>query len=66
MKLFFVLLVLVIFAGPTVAKRFTPQPEPTKGGLVYRTVRRFGLGRVVLAAALVIVLIPSAGFLLLR
>jgi hypothetical protein len=65
-KLFFVLVVLVIFAGPTVAKRFTTQPEPTKRGVVYRTIRRFGLVRVVLATALVVVLFPTVGFLLLR
>jgi hypothetical protein len=66
-KLIVVLLVLVIFAGPTVAKRFSPQPEPpARRGVVFRTVRRFGLIRVLLVAALVVVLAPTAFWLLIR
>jgi hypothetical protein len=37
-----VLIVVVIFAGPTIAKRFSPQPVTKKRGVIYRSVRRFG------------------------
>lgn len=65
-KLILVLVVLVIFVGPTVAKLFTPQAEPKQGGILYRSVRRFGPIKILFMVLLVVVLFPTAAWLLLR
>ena len=60
MKLFFVLVIVVIFAGPTFAKTFSKQPQRAKKrGLFYRAVRRFGFAKVTVASLVVVVVVPT-------
>lgn len=67
MKLVVVLVLAVIFVGPTVAKMFSKQEAPTRrGGLLYRMIRRYGLIRVGLAIVFVVVILPTVLWVYVR
>jgi len=71
-----VLVVVVILVAPTIAKRLEAlDPErreqlanepQKKRGPVYRAVRRFGLGRVFAAFALLVVILSVVVYLLTK
>ncbi|MBV8980264.1 MAG: hypothetical protein JO086_05125 [Acidimicrobiia bacterium] len=68
-----VLVIVVILVAPTIAKRLEAlDPErrealanepPKKRGIVFRVVRRFGLGRVFAAFVLLLVILSIAVYL---
>ena len=60
---FVILIVVVILAAPTIAKRLSGEEETEtrpQGGLLVRLVRRHGLRRVGLAVLLLLALIVAA------
>ena len=64
MKLVIVLILAIIFIGPTLAKTFSKQPEPAKKrGLFYRMGRRFGFGKLLLLVVLIVAIVPTVVWL---
>jgi hypothetical protein len=59
-KLFIVLILAIIFVGPTLAKSLSKQDTPTKRrGVLYRLGRRFGLTKVLLGVVVIVVILPT-------
>jgi hypothetical protein len=60
-KLFIVLILAIIFVGPTLAKSLSKQETPTKRrGLLYRLSRRYGLMKVLVGVIVIVVIVPTA------
>jgi hypothetical protein len=65
-KLFIVLVLAIILVGPTLAKTFSKQPEPVqKRGVFYRMGRRVGFGKLLVGIVVVLVLLPTALYVML-
>lgn len=61
MKLVIVLILAIIFVGPTLAKNFSKQQAPAKRrGIFYRLGRRYGVTKVLLGALVLFVIVPTA------
>jgi len=59
-KLVIVLILAIIFVGPTLAKMFSDEPETAKKrGLFYRMGRRLGFGKLLLLVVLLIAIVPT-------
>jgi len=66
-KLFIVLILAIIFMGPTLAKTFSKQPEPQKKrGLFYRLGRRLGFGKLALLIVVLFAVVPTALWFVVR
>jgi hypothetical protein len=66
-KLVIVLILAIIFMGPTLAKTFSKQPEPQKKrGIFYRMGRRLGFGKLALLVVLLFAVVPTALWLVVR
>ena len=67
MKLFIVLILAIIFMGPTLAKTFSKQPATQKKrGLFYRLGRRLGFGKLALLIVVLFAVVPTALWFVVR
>jgi len=66
-KLVILLVLAIIFVGPTLAKTFSKEPEPQKKrGLFYRLGRRLGFGKLALLIVLLFAVVPTALWFVVR